>query len=413
MLRSFSLYELNEHIRRTLALNLPDAVWVSCELAQVKRTHHHFFLSLVEKAEHRDELLAQAEAVVWANAMQRMKASAVGGHLEQLLREGVQVRMKVKVDFHERYGTKLIVEDIDADYTLGLLSLKRQEILNRLEREGLLRLNKTRPLPLVVQKIALISSPTAAGFQDFMNHIAENDYNYKFTIQLFESSMQGQFVERDILEHLATIERRKSDFDLVAIVRGGGARLDLNDFDNYSLAKAIAECAIPVVTGIGHFIDQTLVDEVSHTALKTPTAVADFCIQHNFSFELNIEKINNFLDNTIAQKIANEQSKLEKIYINILNLFNQNLSKAEMKLTQVENLLPKFLTFRLQMETQRLAFVEKHLETLIPENILKKGYAIILNDKGALVREPQQTQEDEVLNIVLANNQQMVVLVKK
>ncbi|RKZ09334.1 exodeoxyribonuclease VII large subunit, partial [bacterium] len=281
---TFSLLELNAHIRQVVALNFEQLIWVSCEISQARQSRGHHYLELVEKAEHSDDIRAQSSAVIWARTFSRIRKKC-GDLIDDILQDGVEVRVQVRVDFHERYGLKLVIEDIDPSFTMGNLETRRREILETLQKKGLVEKNGLLPLPVVPQRIAVLSSEHAAGYHDFMQHLRENPYEYHFDTHLFPVALQGSSVEKEVVTALQSVAKAAVHYDCVAIIRGGGSRLDLSGFDNLAIGEAIAHCPIPVFTGIGHEIDQSVADIVANYALKTPTAVADAIIEMTATFE--------------------------------------------------------------------------------------------------------------------------------
>ncbi|RMF22716.1 MAG: exodeoxyribonuclease VII large subunit, partial [Bacteroidetes bacterium] len=231
---SLSLFELNEHLRRVVALNFPEPLWVRCELAQVSPWRGHHFLTLIEKDPESEEIIAHSEGVFWEGDYLRA-FQRVGRLLEELLQEGMEVQLKVQPVFHERHGLQLKVLDVDPSYTLGQWELRRRHILEQLQKEGLLELNRQRPLPVVLQRIAVVSSAQAAGWQDFRRHLEENEFGYRFQLRFFQVAMQGALVREEVSDALNKIAAQAADFDAVVLIRGGGARLDLAAFDDLDL----------------------------------------------------------------------------------------------------------------------------------------------------------------------------------
>jgi exodeoxyribonuclease VII large subunit len=310
-LQAISLYELTEHMRRITALNFPEALWVKAEIAQYAVARGNHYLNLVEKSiEEKGRITAEAEAIIWGNQFYRIK-SEMEVPIEAILQEGMEVMLKVKPDFHERYGFKLIIEAIDSAYTVGRLALERQKIINELIANNLLEQNGNLYLPAVLQNIAVLSTDTAAGYQDFMDHITHNRFNYDFNITLFKMAMQGENAVGEALKNLKKIRRSAKPFDCVVIIRGGGAKLSLKAFDDYELSEAIARFPIPVVTGIGHERDESVLDMVAHTSLKTPTAVADFCVEHNFTFESELAIAGRQINDAVASRLKEGAFKVE------------------------------------------------------------------------------------------------------
>ena len=227
MQSSYSLFELNEYIRRVFALNFQDAIWIRCEIAQINASRGHHYLNLIEKSAEGEHIIAQSSAVLWASKYRQLRRQ----HkklLSELLQNGVAVLLQVKIDYDERYGLKLLIEDIDPSYTMGQMELKRQQILETLQQENLLGVNSQIPLPTAIQRVAIISSETAAGLQDYLNQIATNSYGYQLSNQLFPAAMQGANVEKEVLRQLKKIAFLKDNYDAVIIIRGGGSKLDLS-----------------------------------------------------------------------------------------------------------------------------------------------------------------------------------------
>ena len=383
-----TLYEINEYIRRIIALNLSDPVWVSCEIAQANEARGHCFLSLVQKDSDSDQVVAQAEGVIWQASLRKLRRK-LGRTLDGLLQDGIEALLLVKVDFHERYGLKLIVEDIDPAYTLGQLELRRRQIMERLEAEQLIGRNRRRhPLPVAVKRIAVISSEKAAGLQDFLQQLQENAYGYRFNCRLYPAAMQGSQTEEEVIQQLRKVERRRAHFDCAAIIRGGGAKLDLAAFDSYELCKAVAGSTLPVLTGIGHDVDEALLDKVAHTALKTPTAVADFIVHRNREFEGSLHQLGQQLRLLAGHKTRAAAILLERQEQVLQFASKQLLSRQEETVNRMAGELPRLARQRLRLEKQRLEQFEQLNQLLSPEATLKRGFSITLKE-GKAVRSAQ------------------------
>ncbi len=287
--RHFSLFELNNVIKNLISSALPDAYWVIGEIADTKLNQRgHCYLELVEKEENR--IIAQMKANIWAYEYRKLSLKFQAATNESL-QPGMKVLLLVAVNFHEVYGLSLNVKDIDPAYTMGEMALKKKEVIERLTKEGIIALNKDLSLPVVPQRIAVISSPTAAGYSDFFDHLDNNPYGYRFIHVLFPALMQGAEAEESIIAALRKVNLNKALFDVLVIVRGGGSVIDLNCFDSYGIASRVAKFPLPVITGIGHEKDDTVVDMTAHTKMKTPTAVAEFLVSGLRSFEENITEI--------------------------------------------------------------------------------------------------------------------------
>ena len=275
---ALSLYDLNVLVRRSLEQCLPDTYWIQAELSDVRtNSTGHCYLEFVQKDARSNSLIAKARGTIWSNVFRLLKPyfeEATG----QAFVSGIKVLVQVTVSFHELYGYSLTVQDIDPTYTLGDMARRRKEILKQLEEEGVLLLNKELDIPRLPQRVAVISSSTAAGYGDFCHQLKNNPGGFYFYTELFPALMQGDRVEESVLVALDKINSRLESFDVVVIIRGGGATSDLSGFDTYLLAAACAQFPLPVITGIGHERDDTVLDSVAHTRVKTPTAAAEFLI---------------------------------------------------------------------------------------------------------------------------------------
>lgn len=318
-----TLRALNRYIRQALALNFPAPLWVTAEIAKIQYSRGHCYLELIEKKTNRDENLpeedeiaAQASAVIWKNQLATLRPK-LGDQISDLLREGVELKLFVLVDYHERYGLKLIVQDLDADYTLGRMELTRRQTLLALKTEGLIERNKQVALPLAIQRIAVVSSPNAAGLQDFEQHLRHNPYGYAFSLKLHPVAVQGRDAALQTREALERIAQASGQYDVAIVLRGGGSRTDLAPFDDLRLCRTAANMPLPLLSGIGHDIDQSALDVVAHTALKTPTAAADFIIWHNAEFEgeilnmgADLKRLASARVEALLQKVAYQSESL-------------------------------------------------------------------------------------------------------
>jgi exodeoxyribonuclease VII large subunit len=288
---SISLFELQSEVKKTLNSTFGTYLWVHAEISEINvNASGHCYLELVEK--EGDKIVAKLRATIWNFTFRILKPyfeSSTGYSLSS----GIKVSLKVSLEFHEIYGLSLNVKDVDPSYTVGDIELQKQKIIRRLEEEGVIDMNAELELPMVVQNIAVISSPTAAGWGDWLDQIEHNKFSYHFNHQLFEAQMQGEQTSRSIISALEKIYEKEEGFDAVVIIRGGGSRSDLSSFDTYDLAVNLAQFPLPIITGIGHERDESIVDMVAHTALKTPTAVADFLIDKMQAFENAIDDFAN------------------------------------------------------------------------------------------------------------------------
>jgi exodeoxyribonuclease VII large subunit len=399
-MKTYSLHELNEFLRRVVALNFNESIWLTAEIGQISESRSHRFLSLLEK--EGETIVAELSAVIWASDFRRIKR-VLGDNTEGVLSDGAEVRLRGRLDFHERYGLKFVVEDVDPTFTLGKMELERQELIASLEAEGLLRLNAQHKLPVVLQRLAVISSETAAGWEDFRSHIEENDYGYDFDIQFYAAAMQGIFVEKEVMRQLTAIEARKADFDAVIIIRGGGAKLDLAAFDGGALCRAIADFPLPVLTGIGHEIDSTVADLVAHTSLKTPTAVADFLLAHNAQFESQVLELGNALRFYAQNRLNTEGGYLARAE-SILTFPTQFLLKNQhQKLEELSRRLATIPPQILKFEKIKIDNALKIMDLMSIESTLKRGFSITRHADGAVLTSVKQVKSGEILETELSD----------
>ena len=443
MKQTLSLLELNQLLAEVIEVGMPREYWVEAEISELREVRGHCYIDLIEKAEGTNTPVARASAKCWANTW-----STVGPLFEkvtgQRLHTGMKVLMLVGANFHPAYGFSWIISDIDPTYTLGDMARKRQAIIDQLKREGVFDMQKELEMPLFCQHIAVISSANAAGYGDFVNQLESNAYGFKFVTQLFPATMQGEGVEQSIIDALNKIyasmssaqpsplnlpldpkgrfqseaEKELSAFDCVVIIRGGGATSDLSGFDTLALAENVAQFPLPVITGIGHERDESVLDMISHTRVKTPTAAAAFLIE-------NLKRVWDYLQDAQTMLAANakqrmeteqmrlmrasekipslfslvrekEEHRLDRVLQKILNAAQQGVSNNSHKIDIVEgNMLP--LASRLLMEQKhRLQMLEQRALALDPALLLKRGYSITTHN-GIVVRDASQLKPGDVL----------------
>ena len=334
MNEQLKLSELNGRVKKAIAETFTAPLWVVAEISELKLNRNgHCYLLLVEKEENGDAILAQAKATIWSYTFRMLKPffeSTTG----QPLTEGIKVLISVSVEFHELYGYSLNIRDIDPTYTLGDMARRRREIISRLQSEGVADMNKELELPVVPQRIAIISSSTAAGYQDFIDQLTNNPGKYHFYTRLFPAVMQGNQAESSIIGALEQIYHYESFFDAVVIIRGGGSQADLSCFDNYNLAYFITQFPLPVITGIGHEKDDSIADMVAHTRLKTPTAVAEFLISGITQFDLHLDDLNNRFVAEIKELLLSAKNEVEQYTRTIIPLVREKITKVNSRLNQ-------------------------------------------------------------------------------
>lgn len=369
----FSLYALNALVHEAVSNALPDEYWVEAELAECRERNGHCYMELVEKDERSNSPIAKASAKCWRQTWTLLHATFLRA-TGQPLRAGMKVLLRVYPQFHEAYGFSWIVSDIDPTYTIGDLARRRQEIIKTLKAQGVFDLQRELRLSLFAQRIAVISAESAAGYGDFCRQLLDNEYNLQFHTELFPAIMQGERVEQSVIQALNLINNRIDDFDAVVIIRGGGATSDMSGFDTLPLAENVANFPLPIITGIGHDRDECVLDMVSHTRVKTPTAAATLLITH--------------LCNTL-QQVADAENVIAHYALD-------RLQRHRLQLEHITTLLPH-LAQRLMTEAHHsLERIQLKLEGYDPQLLLQRGYSITLHN-GQIVKSPQDVKSgDEI-----------------
>ena len=384
--KRFSLLELNRLVREAIEDALPIEYWVEAELSECRESRGHCYMELIQKDEQTATPIAKASAKCWAN-----KWLTIRPYFErttgQQLHAGMKILLQVYPQFHEAYGFSWIVTDIDPTYTLGDMARKRQEIIQKLKAEGVFDLQKELQLPVFCQHIAVISSQTAAGYGDFCKQLADNPYGFKFKTQLFPAIMQGEGVEQSIISALEQIY--DMPFDCVVIIRGGGATSDMSGFDTLALAENVANFPIPIITGIGHERDESVLDMVSHTRVKTPTAAAALLIDHLKGVLETIEGAQSVISHYAQQKLSAINYQLSTISEAIPRLFSIVKARQEAKIDTLYTRLPMLIERRLTSESHRLQLIDEKLKALDPTLLLARGYSITLYN-GKAVKDASQ-----------------------
>lgn len=391
-----SLYELNALVRGILEDTLQEEYWVQAELSDVRiNPAGHCYFEFIQKDEHSHSLVAKARGTIWANIFRLLKPyfeEATG----QLFTSGIKVLVKVSVGFHELYGYSLTVLDIDPSYTLGDMARRRREILKQLEEEGVLTLNKEIEMPLFPQSIAVISSATAAGYGDFCDQLHNNPYGFYFHAELFPAIMQGDRVEESILAALDAINQRIDEFDVVVIIRGGGATSDLSGFETYLLAAACAQFPLPIITGIGHERDDTVLDVVAHTRVKTPTAAAEYLIGRMFDAAEVLVNLASRLKESSRALIVKQQRIIADLSARIPFTLSQRLSKNRYALQDKFKEMQQATSLLISKHRHRLALLQQRMDDASPQKLLARGYSITLKD-GKPVKDASMLQKGDVL----------------
>ena len=436
---ALQLTELLQNVKDALKSSLSKSYWVRAEISEISVNYSgHCYLELIEKQENSETISAKVRGTIWSSVY-RMLSAYFEAATGQSLEKGMKILVKVSVEFSELYGLSVNVLDIDPTYTIGEQERIRREIIKRLEDDGVMEMNSMLKLPQVIQRIAILSSSTAAGYGDFMDQITKNDRGYKFHCTLFPCIMQGQKTADSIIENLEKIFENETDFDAVVIIRGGGSKTDLAWFDNYDLAVNIAQFPLPIISGIGHERDLSIADMVAHTHLKTPTAVAEWIINHAVEFEesvlslasefsesvhemltehtSNIQQLSRILIPIVNDVVSEHRSELQS-FIHISQRMCDNRLKNEKERTKVRSINAihhsKIKMLQLQQYVSQLRTSVSHvlnltvsnhhhrLDTLSeksfsfdPARVLERGFTMTLDTKGKLIRSAKHIKPNQ------------------
>ncbi|MBR6251473.1 MAG: exodeoxyribonuclease VII large subunit [Bacteroidales bacterium] len=394
--------------------------WVVAEISEISFRNGHCYLDLIEKSETSRNPIAKIRANIWASTAYRILPKFTQ-ETQRELQIGMKVMFLAQASFHELYGISLNIIDIDANYTLGDVERQRLETLRQLQKDGVIDMNKQLQLPISLQRLAIISSKTAAGYGDFCNQLDSNKYKFNIKYELFESLVQGADAERTIIAALDTIATFSDKYDAVIIIRGGGSKADLACFDGYELASNIAQFPLPIITGIGHERDNSVADVVANTRMKTPTAVAEFIINHNLLLLNKIEELRLDIQNIANDHLSNEDIYINQTYSNLNTYVNNYLSAQE---SNVAHLRERFMlnaqmrisnernslnSIQLQLENSARAYIkdvahklqqfELQLDAINPKRILNLGYTITENNSKRVRSTADVASGDEIITI--------------
>ena len=380
--RTFTLLELNHMVRETIEQQMDGKYWVEAELSDL-HDRNHCYMELVENDPFGPTPLAKARAVCWANRWTALR-SKFERQTQQQLRPGIKVRMMVTPTFHEAYGFAYQVSDIDPDYTLGDIVRKRMEIIRQLKEAGIFDLQRELALPRFAQRIAVVYSAQAAGYGDFCHQIDDNSYGLSFSHELFAAIMQGEQVEQSVIAALDRINARIDEFDVVVIIRGGGATTDMSGFDTLALAENVANFPLPIITGIGHDRDECILDMVSYMRVKTPTAAAAFLIDHLSEVYTALVSARERISRIAERHLAYEKMRLKQLADRIPTLFALTRERQTKRIDALAHRLDSAATQRLERERHRLQLVAQRAQAQDPIHILRRGYSITLHNGHAL-----------------------------
>lgn len=439
-LKSLSLSQLVFQVKEQLNNTFDSPVWIAAEISELNVNYSgHCYLELIEKQEATDKLLAKSRATIWARVFRIIKPYFETSTRESL-KAGLKVLVKVTVEFHEFYGFSLNIHDIDPSYTVGDLVLKRNIIIEKLTNEGVIDMNKGLELPMVTQRIAVITSETAAGYGDFKNQLENNAAGFHFNIKLFPAIMQGNTAPDSIVEAFNTIFEELDDFDAVVLIRGGGSKIDLSCFDDFDLSYVITQFPLPIITGIGHERDESVADLVANTSLKTPTAVAEFLVDILDAYWFRIQDAYNNLLSLSDQYFGEQNDHLKEMSSSIHYLIHSTFDSQFLKLENQQSILisavnqmfrhkrsqlvssgnalsviakgnvyqaktlcglrqkrlSKWLNNYLQNQNLKLDTLSSKIALVDPQKVLNRGYAIVSKNGKAMNNVDQLQQADEI-----------------
>lgn len=445
---TLSLYEMNNLVKEALKTCFPQRYWIHAELSEVhENPSGHCYLEFIEKTPRSGQIIAKARGMIWA-ATYRLLKPYFETNTGQRFASGIKVLVEVSPTFHEQYGYSLTVHNINPEYTLGDLALQRKRIIAQLTAEGIIDMNRELTWPTAPQRVAVISSPTAAGYGDFCNQLQHNPHGYQFYTVLFPAVMQGEQAEKSILNALSRLYEYADLFDAAVIIRGGGATSELSCFDSYLLATHVAQFPLPVITGIGHERDDTVLDAVANTRVKTPTAAAEFLIGKADEFTVSLQllqkniltlcsnriqqerqKITMYqsdIPRLIQQRVALDTLRLERLQQNINLKVRNKIETERSRIMQLATLIPAKVEKRLVEEKyrwgtlwrqtlngskrqieqakQQLENTERLISASSPENILKRGYSVTLKN-GKIVKSVQELKIGDQLSIWLGKGE--------
>jgi exodeoxyribonuclease VII large subunit len=453
-----SLTELQEIIRKEVEDKFPQQVWVTAEVADFRiQGNGHCYLELIEKEKRDDTISARVRAMIWAaraGFILPYFKSATGSNIEA----GMKILVKVTVSYHPLYGLSLRISDIDPAFTLGEIALKRNLILKRLDEEGVTGMNREMTFPLFPERIAVISSESAAGYTDFINELSGNSKGYRFSVTLFQAIMQGKETSASVSSALDEIFSLSNKFDVVVIVRGGGSQADLSWFDDYDIAFMITQFPLPVITGIGHEKDLSVTDLVAYRHLKTPTAAARFIIDHTVETESYLNSLARDISRAttiILEERKQEAENLAKalkpatetlirersenfrgIAARIPALTGLMLNRQKLFITGYRNQMQKIIGRYLSEEGKffgeyrgklvralnslinssenKLKFLDRNITNLSPDVLLKRGYSITRINGRALINTDNIKKGDRVnTTLGCGNFDSEIVIIKK
>lgn len=424
---ALTLYELNNLVSEVISSVMPDEYWVEAEISELRVVRGNCYMELVQKAEDTRTPVARASAKCWRTYWILVQSSFERVTGRQLC-PGMKVMMRVHADFHEAYGFSWIVTDINPEYTLGDIARRRREIIARLKEEGVFDLQKELIIPLFAQRVAVISSDNAAGYDDFCNQLQNNEKGLAFSVKLYPAVMQGESTEDSVIEALDRIYKDEDKFDVVVIIRGGGATSDLSGFDTLSLAENVANFPLPIIVGIGHNRDESVLDLVANMSVKTPTAAAAFLIDRLVAVAARVDAAATSLSKYVTNRIEQEKSRIKYLSTVLPSLYAAVKSRENMRISRMSDslyvavrqivasekarldLMPQRLSGAWRQavtgESHRLQMLEQRVAASDPKRMLARGYTLTLHD-GRAVTDLSSLKKGDMLTTLFAGGEVM------
>lgn len=422
---ALTLYELNNLVSEVISSVMPDEYWVEAEISELRVVRGNCYMELVQKAEDTRTPVARASAKCWRTYWILVQSSFERVTGRQLC-PGMKVMMRVHADFHEAYGFSWIVTDINPEYTLGDIARRRREIIARLKEEGVFDLQKELIIPLFAQRVAVISSDNAAGYDDFCNQLQNNEKGLAFSVKLYPAVMQGESTETSVIDALDRIYKDEDKFDVVVIIRGGGATSDLSGFDTLKLAENVANFPLPIIVGIGHNRDESVLDLVANMSVKTPTAAAAFLIDRLAAVAARVDAAATSLSKYVTNRIEQEKSRIKYLSIVLPSLYAAVKSRENMRISRMSDslyvavrqivasekarldLMPQRLSGAWRQavtgESHRLQMLEQRVAASDPKRMLARGYTLTLHD-GRAVTDLSSLKKGDMLTTLFAGGE--------
>lgn len=420
---ALSLLDLNKRLASLIIVAQTQNVWVTAELSDVAVRGGHCYMELLQKDPEKGTTLARARAIIWANLYPRIDAqfyAATG----QRFATGIKVMLQASATMHPVYGISLVITAVNPEYTMGDLMRRRREILTRLQREGILEMNRSLEWATVPQRIAVVSAPAAAGYGDFINQLYHNNARLRFTTRLFPAVMQGDRAPETIIMALDQIASQSDEWDCVVIIRGGGATSDLVAFEDYNLAANIAQFPLPVIIGIGHERDVTVLDYVANMRVKTPTAAAEWLISRGTSALENLRRLGTEMLRAITDKIGGCQARLsyleglvpasvnvalqrqssvlQRNMLSLASVGARRITPEISRLSHIGEMLNTASHLTIERKSMRLNAIAELLDALSPQAILRRGYSIT-RVNGKAMTSIEQAVNGAVIETTLAD----------